>query len=144
MGRSTGNFSGPAQESSTSRLKETHYIWRGIGCLMMIIIPAMSIASAYETINYGIENRWPIPYELLQPVRFPDIFYSTQGLRTILNPLSTISHFYAIAIVSVLYIILVTGLISVVYAAVYRMVGPSRYGPTDAPPSKFKATKKSR
>ena len=133
MGRSTGNFSGPDQGSSRSRLNETHYIWRGIGCLMIIILPVMSIASANETINYGIDNGWPIPYEMLQPVRLPDIFYSTGGLRTIFNPLSAIPHFYA-----------VSALISVIYAAVYRMVGPSKYGPTDAPPTKFKATKKSR
>jgi len=144
MGRSTGNFSGPEQGSSRSRLNETHYIWRGIGCLMIIILPVMSIASANETVNYGIDNGWPIPYEMLQPVRLPDIFYSTGGLRTIFNPLSAIPHFYAVSALSVLYLIFASGLISVIYAAVYRMVGPSKYGPTDAPPTKFKATKKSR
>ena len=142
MGRSTGQYSPPGQ--SKSRYEETHYIWRGIGCLMAIIIPAMSIAAAIETVNYGLENRWPIPYQLLQPMRLPSIFYSTEGLRTIFNPLSAIPHLYAIVAIGLIYMVFASGLISVVYAAVYRMVGPSQYGPTDAPPTKFKATKKSR
>jgi hypothetical protein len=146
MGKYSGKYSGSStqQGSSVSGPKETHYIWRGIGCLMILIIPAISIASAYQTIDYGLANNWPIPYQMLQPVRLPSYFYATQGLRTILNPLSSISNFYAVAAISLFYMMLIGGVISVVYAAVYRMVGPSRYGPTDAPPTKYKATRKSR
>ena len=140
-----GKYSNSApRQSSRSTPKAPHDIWRGIGCLMILIIPAISIAAGYETVKYAIDNRWAIPYQLLAPVRLPDIFYSTPGLRTVFNPLSTIPNFYANAAASLLYMMVIGGVISVVYAAVYRMVGPSRYGPTDAPPSKVKVTKKSR
>ena len=141
MGRNT-DYS--QRQSSRSTPKAPHDIWRGIGCLMILIIPAISIVAGYQTISYGINNKWPIPYQLLVPVRLPDVFYSTAGLRTIFYPLSSIPNFYANAAASLLYMILLSGLISTIYAAVYRMVGPERYGPTDAPPSKVKITKKSR
>ncbi len=132
------------RQSSRVKPKAPHDIWRGIGCLMILIIPAISIAAGYETVKYAINNHWPIPYQLLVPVRLPDVFYATAGLRTVFNPLSSIPNFYANAAASLLYMMLLSGLISVIYAAVYRMVGPDRYGPTDAPPSKVKVTKKSR
>jgi len=141
MGRNT-NYS--QRESSRSKPKAPHDIWRGIGCLMILIIPTISIAAGYQTVKYAIDNKWAIPYQLLVPVRLPDIFYSTPGLRIVFDPLSSIPNFYANAATSLLYMMLLSGLISVIYAAVYRMVGPDRYGPTDAPPSKIKVTKKSR
>ena len=141
MGRNTDYSQG---QSSRSKSKTPHDVWRGIGCLMILIIPAISIAAGYETVKFAIDNKWPIPYQILGAARLPDIFYSTPGLRTIFNPISSIPNLYANALASILFIILIGGLISVIYAAVYRMVGPDRYGPTDAPPPKIKVTKKSR
>jgi hypothetical protein len=74
----------------------------------------------------------------------PDIAYKLSGLRIILEPVTKIPNFYANAIASILYMVTISGMISVIYAATYNMVGPSRYGPTDAPPPKVKITKKSR
>lgn len=141
MGRYTNSS---RNQSSTSGPKETHGIWRGIGCLMMMIIPVISIAAGVETFNYAIANKWPIPYQLLGPVILPDIFYSTQGLRTIVSPLNSVPNFYAKAVASLLIMILLSGTISVIYAFVYSFVGPSRYGPTDVPPLKVRSSKKSR
>ena len=141
MGRST-NFSG--NQSSQKTPKEPHYIWRGIGCLMVLIIPTISIVAGNETVKYAVTNNWAIPYQLTLTVRLPKIFYATAGLRTIFEPLSDIPYLYLHIATSILYMVLISGFISVIYAAVYRMVGPERYGPTDAPPSKIKVTKKSR
>lgn len=121
------------------RSKEPHYLWRGIGCLMMIIIPAIAIALAYETINYGLNNSWPIPYQLLGTPRYPDLFYQSSGMMLLLRPITAIRHFYAYAVTSFIYMILLSGVLSVLYAFVYRLIGPSRYSPLDAPPPKIKA-----
>jgi hypothetical protein len=118
-----------------------HAVWRGIGCLMILIIPAISISAAMLIVDYGLENNWPIPYELRGSVRLPEIFYSTEGLRTIFNPISNVPNLYAIALLSLILMILLGGVISVIYAAVYGMTGPSRYGPTDAPPAGIKVKK---
>jgi hypothetical protein len=121
-----------------------HVIWRGIGCLMMIIIPVISIAAAYETINYGLDNGWAIPYQLLGKPQMPSIVYKSSGLLTILGPIMNTPHFYAYAALSVIFMIMLGGVISVIYAFVYRSVGPSRYGPLDAPPPKIKTKKYTR
>jgi len=133
------------QKSSITKPKELHGIWRGIGCLMILIIPTISIAAAYQTVKIALVNNWGIiPIELLGSPRLPDFIYKSTGLQTILTPLTKIPNLYANALVSILYMVVISGLISVIYAAVYRMVGPERYGPTDEPPIKTKKIKKSR
>lgn len=121
-----------------------HVIWRGIGCLMMLIIPAIAISAAYETINYGIQSHWAIPYQLLGTPRLPELFYKSNGLMIILSPIINTPNFYAYVALSFLYILVIGGVISVIYAMVYRAIGPSRYGPTDAPPPKIRTKKYTR
>jgi hypothetical protein len=118
-----------------------HVVWRGIGCMTMVIIPIISIAAGYETINYGLEHNWVIPYQLLGTPRFPDLFYRSSGLMTILSPIAATPHFYAYAVASFIYIILLGGISSFAYALAYRFVGPSRYGPLDAPRPNIKVKK---
>jgi hypothetical protein len=143
MGRHTG--SSTQGGSSISQRKQPHEVWRGIGCLMMLVIPAISIAGASETVKMILANgNRIIPRALLGHPSMPDIANKLSGLRTILAPVTKIDNFYAIAVVSILYMIILSGVISVIYAATYNMVGPSRYGPTDAPPPKVKRVKKSR
>lgn len=125
-------------KQSKKKTRETHFAWRGIGCLMMLVIPAMSIAAGYETIRYGLENNWAIPYQLLGLPRFPDFFYSSSGLMTLISPIAGIPHFYAYAAMSIVYMVLLGGIISMVYAIVYRIVTPSRFGPLDVPPPNIK------
>ena len=56
----------------------------------------------------------------------------------ILSPVTAIKHFYAYAVASIFYMVLLGGISSLGYAIVYRIVGPARYGPLDAPPPKVK------
>ena len=143
MGRYSGTSS--QRESSVSKPKQPHEIWRGIGCLMILVIPVISIAGGDQTVKYLLKNhRGIIPLELLGTPHLPDIIYKSTGLMTIFGPLTKIQNLFAIAVVSLIYIVVISGLISLIYATVYAMVGPSRYGPTDAPPPKVRVTKKSR
>lgn len=120
---------------------DVHVAWRGIGCLMMLVLPFISMAAAVITIDYGINHNWAIPYQLLGFPRYPDWFYASSGLMTILNPITNTKHFYAYAVTTILYMILLSGVISVLYAFVYRFVGPPRYSPLDVPPPKVKIKK---
>jgi cobalamin synthase len=80
----------------------------------------------------------------LGAARLPDFFYKSSGLLQLFGFITRIPNFYAHAAVSILYMVLIGGIISVIYAVVYRMVGPSRYGPLDAPPPKIKTKKYTR
>ena len=115
-----------------------HPVWRGIGCLMILIIPILSIALAIATFNYGLDQKWLIPHQLLGTPRLPDIFYSLAILRQLSFPVRSTENFYGYALVSILYLITLGGFISVAYAFIYRLMGPPRYGPFDAPPPKIK------
>jgi len=120
------------------RSGQPHFLWRGIGCVMMLVIPVMSATIAYEVINYGLNNNWPIPFQLLGTPRYPDLFYRSSGMMIILSPITAIRHFYAYAVTAMIFMILIGGVMSLIYAYVYRMVGPAQYGPLDAPPPNIK------
>src|SRR5687768_5647909 len=121
-----GKHSSRARQPLKEVDKTPHAIWRGIGCLMILIIPILSIALGYETVQYGIAAKCRIPYQLLGPPRFPEIFYDIGILRQLSFPVRQIENFYAYASASILYMLLIGGIISVLYALIYRMLGPSR------------------
>ncbi len=140
-----GKYSNTFTQKELPKKNQTHEIWKSFGCLLMMIIPIISIAAGYETVNLAVENGWKfIPHQMMGLPRMPDFFYRSSGLVTIFSPVAKIENLYAIALMSLIYIFVLSGLISMVYAAVYTMVGPSRYTPLDAPPQKIKVTKKSR
>lgn len=140
MGRSS---SSTQQESSLHKQREPHPIWRGIGCVLMLVIPAISIFIGKLFIDFALENKWRIPYQLLGIPKMPDILYKSAGLRPLL-PMLRIPNLYAYIVASVVCILILSSVISMVYAVIYRMANPSRYGPLDAPPSRVKAKKHSR
>ena len=121
-----------------------HAIWRGIGCLMMLLIPIISVALGYETVNYVLKQGWILPYQLLGTPQLPDFFYKSGGLLQVFGPLTHIQNLYAHLAAGILYMILLGGLVSVIYAVMYRIAGPNRWGPTDAPPPKIKTKRYTR
>ena len=139
---------GKYRSSATRRQKPAdqgpHVIWRGLGCLMIVIIPVISFAIAYELVTYGLDHQWSIPYQLLGTPQLPEIFYKSDALWMIFGRLTGIQHLYAYASIGILIMIMLSGIISVVYAAIYRVLGPARWGPMDMPPPKFKPKKYTR
>ena len=133
-----GKYSSSSKKVVKERTNQPHFVWRGIGCIMMILVPVISIAAGYETVNYAINHGIALPRDLLGTPRFPDLFYQSSGLMFILSPIIAIRHFYAYALAGLMYMILLGGIMSLAYSIAYRMVGPSRYGPLDAPPADIK------
>jgi len=121
--------------SARSRMQERpwkiHPIWRGIGCIMLLVIPVMAYAGAVLLVQANAEQGWlPMPRELTQTVVLP-----------ILGPMK---QFYAIAIVTVLLIIIGFGLFTLFYSLVYSMIGPPQLGPLDAPPVRTSPRKRTK
>lgn len=121
------------------RTKQPHYLWRGIGCVMMLVIPALSYMTGKLIIDALIKARYYIPYQLLGRPELPSLFYKSEGLMVILGPIVRTNNLYAYLTATFLIMILLSGTMSLTYAIVYRFFGPSRYGPLDAPPPKYKA-----
>jgi hypothetical protein len=133
-----GKYSSSIHKKTLPKSDGPHVIWRGIGCLMMIIIPVISFAAGYETINYAVENNLQVPYQLLGTPRYPDFFYNSSGIMSLLRPITAIKHLYGIVVVAIFYMILLGGITSFGYALAYRIAGPSRYGPLDVPQPNIK------
>jgi hypothetical protein len=126
------------------RDRSPHAIWRGIGCMMFILVPILSIAIGVEMVNYGLDNKWRLPYQLLGYPAMPEFFRLSNAIWAATAPIRRIENFYAYVTASVVTMLVLGAIISVIYSFVFQIVGPPRYGPTDVPPVKIKNMKKSR
>ncbi len=92
-----------------------HPIWRGIGCILLIVIPVVSyVAADYFVSNANSFNWMIIPQDLV--INFPR------------DPLILVRVLYTAIFVFILYLIL-----TVITFVINRFFGPSRYGPFDVP-----------
>lgn len=108
------------QQQSAARPWKIHPIWRGIGCLMLILIPVMAYAAADVFLQYA--PSWGL---------FPRTaeIYGNINLDFIVLPISL-----GQALFTVLFMVMGFVLFTTAYAFIYGVAGPPKYGPTDAPP----------
>lgn len=121
------------ERQARKKTDEVHPIWRGIGCVMMILIPALSIIGALVIIETGQKQKWPLPVELMGVPRFPALMYSLPVLRDITRVASSVENFWAIVVIALVLMVLGFFLLSFIYSLVYKFVGPPRYTRLDAP-----------
>ena len=113
-------------------------IWRGIGCLMMIVIPLASWMLARITVQAAVDRNWPLPYQLAGYPVMPSALWQVTDLGPVLAYIQGQQNLYAIIALCIIYIIVIGGLISAVYSITYGIVGPPKYGPLDAPPPRVR------
>jgi hypothetical protein len=115
------------REPEPEHKEKVHPVWRGIGCLLLIIIPLISFAASTILVKNGIPQQYiPLSRDLATQFNVPGFGF-----------------------IPLFYILIITGVISVlgfimmtvVYSLVFRVSGSSRYGPLDAPPIKRKVKK---
>jgi hypothetical protein len=100
-----------------------HPVWRGIGCIFMVLLPIMAYTVAVILVRENFIQQWvSIPRELTISIFIPNI-----GRIYLLDILLAI-------------VLLVVGmaLFTIVYSAIYRLFGPSRYTAVDAPPERYR------
>ncbi|NUM44849.1 MAG: hypothetical protein HUU38_09080 [Anaerolineales bacterium] len=104
-----------------------HPVWRGIGCLLIILVPIISFAIATVLYDEKIPQKYfPLTSDLAFQVNIPG--FGWLPLPYILVVTATISFLGFI-------------LLTVVYAMIFRVSSGSRYGPLDADPREFKKRK---
>jgi ABC-type microcin C transport system permease subunit YejB len=135
-----GKYTDRRKEVIVEKDLTKNVMWKGIGCTLMIVIPAISIAAAMLTVASPTTNAY-IPDQLMGYPILPNALFATEGLSMIFYPISQTEDLYAIIVVSLGYMVVLGSLISAVYAAIYRVINPRTYGPFDAPPSGAKAKK---
>lgn len=131
-------YSTASQRRVVRRPDQPHPIWRGIGCLIIILVPIISFALAAIIVQIGVNQNWPIPYQLLGNPVVPAPLWNIAGLPPILTFIQSQTNLYAVLAITVFFIIVLAAFVSVGYAVLYRFIGPPRYSPIDAPPVKGK------
>lgn len=116
---------------------EQHPIWRGIGCLLAIILPLMSYAAAVLLVRHGLSHGWPIPPELTGYIEFKDWVWKTPLISNLARPIANCKDLWAVLITSIIILVFLSGIITTAYAIMRRITGPSQYSPVDVPPSQM-------
>lgn len=137
-------YSSISHQRSTPPPIRPHPVWRGIGCILIVVVPLISYALAALTVGIAVKQRWPIPYQLLGHPVVPASLWKSQALAPLWAFIQAQNNLYAILVFAVLYIIVIGTILSVGYAVLYHFIGPPRYGPLDAPPPKIKAKRYNR
>jgi hypothetical protein len=123
--------------------KDLHPAWRGIGCLLWIIAPLM--AYAFAVLLVGAFGRvGMVPHALLGRIQFPDWSYQAPFLGLIVQFLGSLNNILAILAFFIPMLVILSGLFSLLYSWLYRVIGPPRYTPMDAPPIRNRKVRKSR
>ncbi|MFZ5855443.1 MAG: hypothetical protein ACOYZ6_01305 [Chloroflexota bacterium] len=129
------------EKSPPSRSKDPHPVWRGIGCLIMLIVPALSLGLSTILVQISPSLGIQLPDGLLGRPVMPELLFKVPGLVGILNWIQSLNNLYAILVGMFTITVLLAGLIALIYAFTYRVVGPPRYSGIDAPPPNVKVRK---
>jgi hypothetical protein len=111
---------------------------RGIGCIMMVVVPILSWGLAVLLVNYGTRQDWPIPPSWFGRIEIHPLLLRLEGLRPVWNFLMAQQNLVAHLVFTVAIIIVIGGVMSVIYGYLYSIFGPPQYGPQDAPPIRIK------
>ena len=136
-----GKYQSYQKQRPKSSSNQVHPIWRGIGCFIGILVPLLAYGLAVIVINYilheGMAGTYFPAWMFNTPV-LPKSITNSRFLYPIFYPLLKIRHLYGLAIFTGLFSIVLYGFLSLIYAILYRFIGPPRYSPIDAPPPKVK------
>ena len=127
-------YSSGFQVSSQSKERpwEIHPIWRGFGCVMLIIIPIISYAAASILIEMNWEQKWgfPVPRDMAKtvPIDIPSPVSSIPSIHW------DVAHLYGNLVLGAVLMLIGFGLLMVFYAVLYGIMAPSQRGPLDAEP----------
>ena len=134
-----GRYKSTSRDVSRKGRRE-HPIWRGIGCVIIIVVPVLSFATASIAFDW-LYNLGRIPNDFLTTPQVPDWLWYVPTVAQLYGFLFVRFGITAKLLMAVVFILIIGGLFSLLYALMYRAVGPSRYSPLDAPPSKVKPKK---
>ena len=125
-------------QRKSEKKPEANPIWRGIGCILIVVVPVISYALT-AILTPLIVATDLVPLELLGHVKFPEWAVKTPILSDIALFIGGINDLGLKLIAFFVILLLVAAIFSLLYSLVSQVIGPPRYSDKDAPPSKYKA-----
>jgi len=135
-----GKYSTKVSRSSAPKRNTVNPYMRGIGCLLMLVVPFFSYVAGDLLASQGFGYQI-IPAEWYGYITVPPALANFAGLNIVFGLLAKIEHFPATLAIAVVVLILVGGIISVIFGWMYSLFAPSQYGPMDVPPPRVKTKK---
>lgn len=129
-----GRYTSYQKQKERIQRNQVHPVMRGIGCVLMVLVPIISYGVAVLLVNYGIRSGWPIPPDWLGTPEIHPLLWRLRGLEVVLGFLQAQTNLIANLIFAVALSVLIFGIMAVFYGFVYKLFGPPEYGPTDVPP----------
>lgn len=111
------------------RAKGVHPVWRGIGCIWLILLPILAYAASWMIVRQNMKDPWiPFTPVLSQQINLPTINFPdfSFDLNLLINWIPEQPLYYADVLVTGVFIFLGFGLTSVVYAFIYSTLGPPK------------------
>lgn len=133
-----GKYTSYKKAEAPIKRGEIHPVMRGIGCVLFAVVPFLSYGIALLLVEYGMKKGWPIPPDWLGYPKVHPLLWKLQGLNSILQTYQQQPHLAANIIFTIAVAVLIFGVLSILYGFMYKLMGPSQYGPTDAPPIRVK------
>jgi hypothetical protein len=133
-----GKYTSYSKPKPPPRSTGVHPVMRGIGCIMIVLVPIISYGIAVLLVNYGATNGWPIPPNWFGSPTLPPLLWNLQGLRPILGFIQAQNNLQANLIFAIAVTVVIGGIMSMIYGFTYSIFGPPRYGPQDEPPIRAK------
>ena len=123
--------------------KALNPIWRGIGCILIIVVPLLAFWMMLVLVPPIIATG-KVPYHLVGRVHFPEWAFKFKIVGLVATFISSIDNLWISIITFFVMLVILTGFMSLPYAILYSLVGPARYTEMDAPPTKHKVKKYTR
>jgi len=125
-----------------------HPVWRGLGFVMIVLAPIMSWAGAEVTnqILRGIDDKYvkSFFYGLSGSLPVPGWLNFIPLVANAWRAVATYEDIKSKLVLFFLWLVAFSGVLSVLYAMMYRLIGPPRYGPQDIPAPRVRSKRYTR
>jgi hypothetical protein len=137
-----GKYTSYQREKAKAKRNEVHPVMRGIGCILIVLVPIIAYGIAVNLVDYGTRSGWPIPLTWLGIIDIPPLLLKLGGLAVIWNYLQSQNNLEANLVFALAISIVIFGILSIIYGFTYKLFGPPEYGPTDMPPIRGRKVKR--
>ena len=125
------------KKNSKERPWQIHPVWRGIGCVLLLLVPIMSWFAAQLFLESSLKTTLPYAFTKAAVIPYTQITSVDNFIVQVNRYFQNTNFMLGQVFLTVIFSFIGFGIIALLYAMIYRIAGPPRYGPYDIPPNKI-------